>query len=81
MAKYKVDDWVWLVGSTTREKAHILEILEQTCEAKIIQAKYLVRLLIFDSYQPGRGTNPAFHISEMEIKRKLTKEELEKTDF
>lgn len=76
MTKYQVGDWVRLIGSDNGEKAHIIEILEQTCGAGIKQVSYLIRLVRFNSYVSSRfGT---FKIMEMEIERKLTDEEIKK---
>lgn len=80
MAKYQVNGWVKLAGSyDDNEKAHILEVTEQTCEAGIKQVKYLIRLVKFGSYSsypPG-----AFLITELEIDRKLTEEEIKKEEI
>lgn len=41
--KFKVGDWVTIQGMSGNDRFHILEVIQQTCEAGIAQARYVGR--------------------------------------
>ncbi len=73
MAKFKVDDWVFIKGSLLRGqgepsvKAHILEVTTHLCEAGIEQTTYLCRTFVKDLKCGWASSTKESGFREMEL--------------